>query len=1247
MKENSHRFGVELDSITAQVAKYANPGAAILNKGFEKSHFPDGSFDLSISNVPFGNFVVNDKRYEDSYLIHDYFLKRMMDQTRPGGLVAVITSAGTMDKKGTSLREEMARKGELVRAIRFPNSVFKGAGTETVSDLLIFRKREKELGIGEKLPDWVHSAERVETEYTPRGRQVEKRYMENPYFLNHPQDILGDPEVVSTPWGYRLDVKPKYRTAEGSETTVEEVPVEELLSEALSTLPQVYAPLETPLPVPAEEPVFEGNVPYGFYFDKKEIVYLEPTGKKTPTSFSGKIRKKIISAMELRDEIRAMFDDEMKNCDDETLANHQAKLESLYEAHVKEYGPINNDKNLKRIFREDSAFPLLLSLESMEDDKVREKSDIFTKRTIHSYQAPEHADTAEEALEFTSIYEDLETNRYMMADEYLSGDVRRRLELCQKAKDDWEKELLEFAKQEVFGTPDHFTYDAQDYPEKFATENMKKWDFEKTLSKDDIEYLFDRNNRALLLHYFKTKGPYSLEQLYKNRFLALHPERKEEFSSPEFALSLMPSGIIGYQLDNLPFDNAGVICRIIKQTQIPAYDKISDKNYLFIQQVLSEFAHGEHPEILESESLKERYEEFQNNYEKRIEAFAADKSNALVAAYRKDIETLDKNIAALEKVQPKDLTADEINVHLGASWVPPSDIEAFAQEVLGAHCRLDIQFADITGEWKIGNKKVSSTKIDEIYGMEECNALVLLERCLNHRIMEVKKITIVNGEEKTVTDRKKTLLAAQKMQNIRNEFSKWIFQDETRKKRLVEYYNRHFNNIVPRQYDGSKLTFPNMNPEIKLRPHQKDAIAHSLYGGNTLFAHVVGAGKTFEMQASAMESKRIGLCKKPMFIMPKHLTEQFGAEFIRLYPNAKLLISTPKDSGKENRQKFSAKIAAQDWDAIIMSYEQFEKIPLSAARRASFLQKQIDETMAGIEQLKLMEGNSFTVKQGEMQLKKLKEQMEKITNEVVDKQDATITFEQLGVDRLYVDESHNFKNLQFYTKMTSVSSGPVQKTADLMVKIDYLNEITKERGVVFASGTPISNSFSEFYTLQRYLKPSRLESQGLKFFDFWASTFGQETTQLELSADGKKYNFKTRFAKFDNLPELVSMYREFADVRTADMLDLNTPDYEIVMEKSKPSEMQKEMVSQLVERAERIKEANPIVVNEAAHAADSDKGLDNMLVVINDGRNVALDPRIVNPEAEDFADSKVNRCAGNVARIYKETREKKCYRRDF
>lgn len=1270
MKNNSNLVGIEIDMLTAQVAKYANPSAHIINSGFEKTNFANNSFDLAISNIPFGNFAIYDKRYPDhNYLIHDYFIKRMLDQVRPGGVVAVITSRGTMDKKNDSVRKELASKAELVKAVRFPKETFNSAGTEAVSDLIILRKRERELAPNESLPEWVNSVTREGKITGPLGGKNTFTYQENQYFIDHPENIIGNRIFESTPFGYDIGI-----------INQDNVNIAEKLTQQLAKLPSEYTPLKNQLPIPEEESVISDNAPYGFYVDKnRKLYYLSPENKKECINLSSNDTAKILSAAAIRDTLRTMFDDELKNCDDNTLGSHQVKLNELYKKHIEKYGPINNDRNLKKLFAKDSSYALLLSLERIEDDKVIALSDVFTKRTIHAYKAPTHTDTAEEALivsmqekgmvdipymssltgfskekvveelEFKAIFEDLAEKRFMTADEYLSGDVRSRINITAKALAAWKKDLYAYAVDMVTASPDFPLYHEADYPKRYSDKEIRKradaaYSFNilnQFKADEEIAFLFSPENRSLLFHILKndnalTEGVFHSQVV---RYCQMHPEEKAVIDSPEFVLDMMAATHKAPCKLIYAFAGGDVISWIAKAAAISHTAPLSKIDYTFLKEMIHE--QEKSTEKLSRKFIAERYELFTQEIMKKIENIQQDKSDQLVAQYLFDIERFEKNIVALNKVKPRDLTAKEINVNLGATWVPVSDIDAFVAEVFNTR-NINTQYSALTGDWKIGNKKHSNMEICNIYGTKAVNALELLENALNHKQKIIHKVIIANGNEQTIVDQQATILAAQKMQKIREAFQRWIFKDEKRTARLVTYYNEHFNNIVPRQFDGSHLKFPGMNPEIKLYEHQKEAIAHSLYGGNTLFAHAVGAGKTFEMQASAMESKRIGLCRKPLFIMPKHLTEQFGASFLRLYPNANVLIATPEDSEQKNRRKFAAKISSLDWDAVIMSYEQFGKMPLSLERQQVFIQKEIDAISSGLAEMRRQKGkNDFSVKQTQRQLKKLKAQLDKITEAYNKHQDATITFEQTGIDRLYVDEAHNFKNLGFFTKMSGVASEHKQKTDDLMAKIDYLNELTGERGVVFASGTPISNSFAELYTVQRYLKPSRLKAQGLEYFDAWASNFGQEVTQLELSPDGKSYKNKTRFAKFNNVPELMSMYHEFADVKTSDMLTLAVPDVELIIDKVKPSDMQKKLVDDLVQRAQLIAQNNPRVVNEEAHALNAKRGLDNMLTIIGDGRKAALDPRILNPEIPDNPDSKVNHCVKNVSEIYHATAKDK------
>ncbi|MBR3457995.1 MAG: DEAD/DEAH box helicase family protein, partial [Selenomonadaceae bacterium] len=636
---------------------------------------------------------------------------------------------------------------------------------------------------------------------------------------------------------------------------------------------------------------------------------------------------------------------------------------------------------------------------------------------------------------------------------------------------------------------------------------------------------------------------------------------------------------------------------------------------------------------VEASGVAGAWQEFQEKYQR-------DKEQALlapddeIASVRESQSRLERNIAALEEVKPRDLTAADIHVEIGATWIPAEDVEAFLSEVMDvpSFANVSVHFSPITGLWRIDGKNSDNlgSKANVTYGVNEMNGLALAENSLNLKEVRIYKTIYIDGNEKRVVDQEATVVAQQKQELIKQEFTKWIFKDEERRKRLVAYYNRHFNNIRPREYDGSGLTFPGMNTEIQLREHQKNAIAHALYGGNTLLAHCVGAGKTFEMVASAMEAKRLGVAKKSMIVVPKHLTEQFGTEFLQLYPNAKILVATAKDFSAEKRKEFCSKIATQDWDAVIMGYTQFEKIPISKERMERLLSEQIQEIIDVIEEMKEQNGERFTIKQAEIAKKNLEARLEKLQN---DDTDQTVTFEELGVDRLYVDEAHYYKNLFTYTKMSNIpgiSTTDAKKTMDMYEKCRYLNEVNKGKcGIVFATGTPVSNSMTELFTMQRYLQPDRLEDEGLSFFDSWAANFGKTVTAVELSPEGKGFRTKTRFAKFHNLPELMSMFKEVADIKTADQLNLNVPEAEFVIGRVQPSEAQKAMVDKLAERAKRVREGG----------VSSDE--DNMLVITNDGRKLALDQRLIDPELPDDPGSKVNQCVANVLSVYNSTKDKR------
>lgn len=1253
LRASSNRVGIELDILSAKIACHTTQGAQIITNGFEHTRFPVGAFDLAITNVPFGDSIITDAAYDKNYFVHDYFLLKMMDEVRAGGLVAAITSHGTMDKKDDSLRRELARRGELVRAIRFPNALFRGAGTDVCTDLLIFRKREKELAPDADMPDWVNSTV-VEREIYQRGKEEIVTYNVNRRFIEHPEDVLGDLGMVQTAYGYTAGVSLVAGDVSGVKGIADQ------LRKQLDTIPSnVYTPLSEPLPIPVETPKPTTDQPYGYYEKDGHIVLHMPDGNVENMMLNKKDEGKVRSAMAIRDLIREMYDAELRDCDDAELAVYQTELNRLYETHAKTYGRFYEDKTFKRVFGDDASYPLLISLEIVEDGEYIGKSDIFTKRTIHAYRAPEHADTSAEALmisiqekgrvdipymaeltgrpadvvvqdlEYSDIYEDIESNTYVTADEYLSGDVRGKIERLDEHISRLRAQSHAIAEEIVFPIPKRFEDDAPEA--SFPKERISEQGFVYyPISDEEKLLLFQPENRAL---FYRTMCAWSMsartetfEYLYRSS-----PENKAVLDDPLFFLECERNNVTVVSPE---IEANKIFKRASRYAQQILLGKDQEKYMTCMFQLLS--GRAGKPTYLEEGDVRTVVDDVRENYEFRIDEEIRRGANPALLYLNEEIARASRNRAALDKVKPKDLTADEIKINLGATWIPTKDIKRFVEDVFEYRGSADlVQYAPASGEWKVDTSgdavfRSNRVKLNSTYGTQGTNALKILEAALNHRQIRIM------DENKRINE-EATLLVAQKMDNLRDAFVQWVYMDEARKNRLVAYYNRHFNNLVPREYDGSRLTFPGMNPEIRLKQHQKDAVARSLYGGNTLFAHVVGAGKTFEMQASAMESKRIGLCKKSLMIMPGHLTEQFGAEFMRLYPNAKILVATPKDFQKDKRTEFFAKITSQDWDAVVMSYEQFGKIPLSRERREQFIKNEIDEVKSSMAALKESGGGGgFSVKEGERLLKKLRQKYEDIVASYEERQDAAITFEQLGVDRLYVDEAHFYKNLSFMTKIQGLSNTGAEKSSDLLAKIQYLNEITGERGVVFATGTPISNSMAELYTMQRYLRPSRLINQGLYHFDSWASLFGQEVTTMEIDPAGKGFRAKTRFSRFSNIPELMTMFREFADVRTAESLKLPVPEYEVNIVKADPSPLQKELVNDLAVRAKLIRQRRPIKLTEDANPSTG-KGMDNMLVVIREGQNAALDPRIIDPEYADDPNSKVNLCVRNVCDIYRDT----------
>ena len=1050
--ENAKVYGVELDTISAGIAQQLYQKSSIAAQGFEEVNVPDSFFDGVIGNVPFGDFKVSDKRYDKyNFLIHDYFFAKSLDKLRPGGVMALVTSKGTMDKENSNVRKYIAQRAELLGAIRLPNDTFKGnAGTEVVSDILFLQKRDRLIDIE---PDWVH----LDTD--------ENGIRMNSYFVQHPEMVLGEMKMVSGRFGPEATCEP-----------FENTDLSELLNEAVSNIHGEISEYEVAdeleeedNSIPADPTV--RNFSYTVLDDK---IYFRENSRMSPVEVSATAENRIKGMIGIRDCVRNLIELQTEDYPDSEIKQVQEKLNTLYDGFTKKYGLINSRANTSA-FSDDSSYALLSALEVInEDGELERKADMFFKRTIKPHKPVTEVDTADEAL-------------------------------------------------------------AVSMGEKAAI---------------DMEYMMELSGKSEEELFADLKGVIFLNPLYE-------------------------------------------------------YGNSYEPKYLMADEYLS------------------------GNVREKL---ATAKRSATL--YPEDYTV---NVQALEKVQPKDLTASEISVRLGATWIPPEIFQQFMFEFLDtpryAQWNIKVHYSQFTGEWNIEGKSYdrSNVKAYSTYGTSRINAYKIIEETLNLKDVRIfDYIEDDEGKKKAVLNKKETAIAQAKQELIKQGFQDWIWADPARREKLTKMYNDKFNSIRPREYDGSHIVFNGMNPEIELREHQKNAVAHILYGGNTLLAHAVGAGKTFEMVAAAMESKRLGLCNKSLFVVPNHLTEQWAAEFLQLYPAANILVATKRDFETKNRKKFCGRIATGDYDAVIIGHSQFEKIPMSIERQRVILEQQLEELTDGIMDLKRNRGENFSIKQLEKSKKSVKQKLEKLNDQ--SRKDDVVTFEELGVDRLFIDESHYYKNLYLYTKMRNVggiAQTEAQKSSDLFMKCRYLDELTGGRGTVFATGTPISNSMVELYTIQRYLQYNTLVKNNLQHFDSWASTFGETVTAVELTPEGTGYRAKTRFAKFYNLPELMAMFKEVADIKTADMLELPVPEAHFHNVAVKPSEMQKEMVASLAERAEKVR------------GGGVDSSVDNMLKITNDGRKLALDQRMLNDMLPDFEGSKINACVDNIYRIWEETADKK------
>ena len=1038
----ANMYGVELDPVSGRIAKQLYQKNKIAVQGFEETSYPDNFFDCVIGNVPFGAYQVSDRRYDrHHFMIHDYFIAKSLDLVRPGGVVAVVTSSGTMDKQNPAVRQYIANRAELLGAIRLPNNAFqRNANTSVVSDILFFQKRDR-ASIEE--PEWLNLKE------TPEGYSV------NAYFAEHPEMVLGEFTTESTQYGKQeVTVKPK-----------EGVTLEEQLKEAIRNIHGTITELELSdteleedvVSIPADPDVKN----FSFIVVNEEVYYRE-NSVMNRMELPAMTAERVKGMVKIRDVTNELIRCQMEEGSDEQITKLQGKLNEEYDTFTAKYGLISSNAN-KRAFSQDSSYCLLTSLEFLDDKgELKRKADIFTKRTIRRAETVTSVDTASEALA-VSIGERAGVFLSYMAQ--LSGKT--------------EEELTEELAGVIFKNP-----------------IGEKWE-------PSDEYL---------------------------------------------------SGNVREKL-----------------------------------QIAKQFAE-DHPEY-------------------------------------------QVNVQYLEQVQPKDLDASEIEARLGATWISEDYITRFMAETFHTPryyvgSKVKVQYAEVTGQWNVMGKNVDSygnALVTSTYGTQRANAYRLLEDALNLRDTKIyDTVQDADGEHREL-NRKETMLAQQKQELIKEEFKEWIFKDLHRREDLCKIYNERFNSIRPREYDGSHIQFAGMNPEITLMPHQKNAVAHVLYGNNTLLAHCVGAGKTFQMIAAGMESKRLGLSQKNLYVVPNHLTEQWGSDFLRLYPGANILVATKKDFEPANRKRFCSRIATGDYDAVIIGHTQFEKIPLSRERQIVMLEDQIADITFSIEEAAHQAGQNYTIKQLEKTKKSLQTRMKKLNDQT--RKDDVVTFEQLGVDRLFVDESHSFKNLFLYTKMRNVagiSQTDAQKSSDMFMKCRYMDELTGGRGITFATGTPVSNSMTELYTIMRYLQYDTLMRMGMGHFDSWAATFGETVTAIELSPEGTGYRAKTRFARFFNLPELISIFKEAADIQTSDMLNLPVPEAEFINEVLKPSEEQQEMVSAFSERAEEVRAGlvNPTV--------------DNMLKITNDGRKCALDQRLLNELLPDAEKSKVNTCVENAFQVWDE-----------
>lgn len=1079
LRDKVNLYGVEKDSLSGRIAQKLYPQADITIDGFENTRFNDNSFDVAIGNIPFGDFSVNDSKYNSKHLkIHDYFFLKSLDKVRDGGIVAFVTSKGTLDKKDSSFRKTLAERADLVGAVRLPNNAFKSAGTEVTADIIFLQKREKKSEIE---PSWVHTG------------QLENGLTVNNYFVEHPEMILGEVVEGNKMFG-RTDDTMCVPFNDGRTLS-------ELLSSAVKNINFEYSASAEKL-IPVSEHLTAEPLKLrlqSFYRRNGEIYFYgsDKSGKIVNASADKALGKKlnherINSFIDIRDTLRELLDVQQYDNKDSEIAQLQEKLNNCYDSFYSKYGLLHSSYN-HSLLNSDGAYPLVASLEAdfaKDNNLLVKKSDIFTERVNKPTATISHVDTAEEALA-----------------------------VCVA-----EKGVIDFE--------------------------------------------------------------------YMSQITDVPPE--------DLKIGLREKGEI---------------------FAVPSYTGDEDYEY----QTASEYLSGD---IYAKLDMAKAYASVNGIYE--------------------------SNVVALKEVLPTPLKAGDIDINLGATWIDKKYYEQFMYEVFETpqslksdyvsrffkSDRIELDYSEYSGRWNITNKRADlSVTTVKTYGASGLSAYQIFESVLNLSEPKVYKDKVdeygvverdKNNKPVRVLDVEATQVVQQKANAIRREFKNWIFKDANRRRDIVDTYNRTFNCVHAREYDGSHLNFPGMNSNIQLHEHQKNAIAHAIYGGNTLFAHSVGAGKTFEMIATAMECKRLGLCHKSLFAVPNHLTEQVGADFLKLYPNANILVATKDDFKSSNRKMLMSKIATGNYDAVIIGHTQLKMLPLSPERQEAFLQSQIDDIVAGLAEMKAQDGNKFTVKEMERTKKNLENQLEKLQSS---KKDNTVYFEELGIDKLFVDEAHEFKNLYCATKLQNVSgisSRASQRATELFAKCRYLDEKTGGKGVVFATGTPLSNSVTELHTMMRYLNYDFLASHNnMQNFDNWISAFGVQKKEYELAPAGNKFKERTRIAEYSNLPELMSMFKMVADVKTAETLKLKVPDCELHIVDVEPTELQKELVDELSDRADEV------------NSGSVDPSQDNMLKITGDGRKLGLDPRLISPDFEDDPNTKLNVCVNNVFDIYTDTAKDK------